>query len=44
VHTSAGPIDAHRVVDCAGAWAGELAAMVGLRLPVRSEGLWHDPI
>lgn len=39
VHTSAGPIDARRVVDCAGAWAGELAAMVGLRLPVRSEGL-----
>ena len=39
VHTSAGSIDAHRVVDCAGAWAGELAAMVGLRLPVRSEGL-----
>jgi glycine/D-amino acid oxidase-like deaminating enzyme len=39
VHTDAGPIDAHRVVDCAGAWSGELAAMVGLRLPVRSEGL-----
>ncbi len=39
VHTSAGRIDAHRVVDCAGAWAGELAAMVGLRLPVRNEGL-----
>ncbi|MBC6457884.1 NAD(P)/FAD-dependent oxidoreductase [Actinomadura sp. HBU206391] len=39
VHTDAGSIDAHRVVDCAGAWAGELAAMVGLRLPVRSEGL-----
>lgn len=39
VHTGAGPIDAHRVVDCAGAWAGELAGMVGIRLPVRSEGL-----
>jgi glycine/D-amino acid oxidase-like deaminating enzyme len=39
VHTSAGDIAAHRVVDCAGAWSGELAAMVELRLPVRSEGL-----
>lgn len=39
VHTSAGVIHAHRVVDCAGAWSGELAAMVGLRLPVRREGL-----
>jgi glycine/D-amino acid oxidase-like deaminating enzyme len=39
VHTDAGPIDAHRVVDCAGAWCGELAAMVGLRFPVRNEGL-----
>jgi len=39
VHTSAGPIDAHRIVDCAGAWAGQLASMVGLRFPVRSEGL-----
>ncbi|GAA2082528.1 NAD(P)/FAD-dependent oxidoreductase [Actinomadura alba] len=39
VHTDAGSIDAHRVVDCAGAWSGELAAMAGLRLPVRSEGL-----
>jgi glycine/D-amino acid oxidase-like deaminating enzyme len=39
VRTDAGSIDAHRVVDCAGAWSGELAAMAGLRLPVRSEGL-----
>ncbi|MET0237229.1 MAG: FAD-dependent oxidoreductase [Kibdelosporangium sp.] len=39
VHTSAGPIDAHRIVDCAGAWAGELASLVGLKFPVRSEGL-----
>jgi glycine/D-amino acid oxidase-like deaminating enzyme len=39
VHTDAGPIAAHRIVDCAGAWSGELAAMVGLRLPVRHEGL-----
>lgn len=39
VRTSAGTIVANRVVDCAGAWSGELAAMVGLRLPVRHEGL-----
>jgi glycine/D-amino acid oxidase-like deaminating enzyme len=39
VHTGAGAIDAHRVVDCGGAWAGELAKMVGIHLPVRSEGL-----
>lgn len=39
VHTDAGTIAANRVVDCAGAWSGELAAMVGLRLPVRHEGL-----
>jgi sarcosine oxidase, subunit beta len=39
VHTDAGPIDAHRVVDCAGAWCAEPAAMVGLRFPVRREGL-----
>jgi glycine/D-amino acid oxidase-like deaminating enzyme len=39
VHTTAGTIDAHRVVDCAGAWSGEVASMVGLRLPIRSEGL-----
>ncbi len=39
VHTDAGRIDARRLVNCAGAWAGELAQMVGVRLPVRSEGL-----
>jgi glycine/D-amino acid oxidase-like deaminating enzyme len=39
VRTDAGVIAAHRIVDCAGAWSGELAAMVGLRLPVRHEGL-----
>jgi glycine/D-amino acid oxidase-like deaminating enzyme len=39
VHTESGTIYANRVVDCAGAWSGELAAMVGLRLPVRHEGL-----
>jgi sarcosine oxidase, subunit beta len=39
VRTDAGTITARRIVDCAGAWSGELAAMVGLRLPVRHEGL-----
>lgn len=39
VRTSAGTITADRLVDCAGAWSGDLAAMVGLRLPVRREGL-----
>ncbi len=39
VHTDAGPIDAHRIVNCAGAWSGDLAEMVGLHLPVRREGL-----
>ena len=39
VHTGAGRIRAARVVNCAGAWADELASKVGLRLPVRSEGL-----
>jgi sarcosine oxidase, subunit beta len=39
VRTNAGTITARRIVDCAGAWSGELAAMVGLRLPVRHEGL-----
>lgn len=39
VHTDRGAIRADRVVDCAGAWSGELAAMVCLRLPVRHEGL-----
>lgn len=37
--TAAGPIEAHRVVDAAGAWAGDVAAMVGLRLPLRADGL-----
>jgi glycine/D-amino acid oxidase-like deaminating enzyme len=39
VTTSSGTIHANRIVDCAGAWSGELAAMVGLNLPVRHEGL-----
>jgi glycine/D-amino acid oxidase-like deaminating enzyme len=39
VTTSAGRVRARRVVDAAGAWAGEVAAMVGLDLPVRGVGL-----
>jgi len=39
VRTDQGDLRARRVVDCAGAWSGEVAAMVGLRLPVRHEGL-----
>lgn len=39
VRTSAGTIRARRVVNCAGGWAGEVGAMVGLRFPIRREGL-----
>jgi sarcosine oxidase, subunit beta len=39
VTTAAGPIRAHRIVNAAGAWANEIAALAGLRLPLRSEGL-----
>jgi glycine/D-amino acid oxidase-like deaminating enzyme/bacterioferritin-associated ferredoxin len=39
VRTSAGTIRARRVVNCGGGWAGELGAMVGLRFPIRREGL-----
>jgi glycine/D-amino acid oxidase-like deaminating enzyme len=39
VTTAAGTIRAHRLVDTAGAWANDLAALVGLRLPIRAEGL-----
>lgn len=39
VTTSAGEIDAQRIVNCAGAWAGDQARLAGLRLPVRREGL-----
>ncbi len=37
--TTAGSIEAHRVVNAAGAWAGEVAALSGLNLPLRAEGL-----
>jgi len=40
VDTAGGPIDAPIVVDAAGAWAGRIAAMVGLDLPIE---VWrHD--
>lgn len=34
VHTDSGPIEADNVVNAAGAWAGELAALAGLEVPV----------
>lgn len=37
--TGAGPLHARRVVNAAGAWAGGVAALTGLRLPLRAEGL-----
>lgn len=39
VRTGRGVIRARRVVNCAGGWAGEIAEMVGLRFPIRREGL-----
>jgi len=39
VSTSAGQIRAHRLVNAAGAWANELAALTGLQLPLWSDGL-----
>jgi len=39
LRTDAGTISAHRIVNAAGAWAAEVAAMSGLSLPVRAEGL-----
>ena len=39
VSTSAGRIRAHRLVNAAGAWANELAALTGLQLPLWSDGL-----
>ena len=39
VGTPAGRIRARRVVNAAGAWANDLAALSGLRLPIRAEGL-----
>ena len=39
VATAAGRLRAHRIVNAAGAWANEVAALTGFRLPLRSEGL-----
>jgi glycine/D-amino acid oxidase-like deaminating enzyme len=39
IETTAGTIHAQRVVNAAGAWANDVAAMSGLRLPIRAEGL-----
>ena len=39
VTTSAGRIHANRIVNAAGAWANDLAALTGLRLPLWSDGL-----
>lgn len=39
VGTSEGSVRARRVVNAAGAWANDLAALSGLRLPIRAEGL-----
>jgi glycine/D-amino acid oxidase-like deaminating enzyme len=39
VTTAAGRIRAHRIVDAAGAWANHVAGLVGIRLPLRAEGL-----
>lgn len=39
VTTAAGRIRARRLVNAAGAWANDLAAPAGFRLPLRSEGL-----
>ena len=39
VTTAAGTIRAHRIVNAAGAWANDVAALSGLRFPLRAEGL-----
>jgi glycine/D-amino acid oxidase-like deaminating enzyme len=39
VTTARGQIRAHRVVNAAGAWANDVAALSGLRFPLRAEGL-----
>jgi glycine/D-amino acid oxidase-like deaminating enzyme len=39
VVTTRGTIRAHRVVNASGAWANDLAALSGLRFPMRAEGL-----
>jgi glycine/D-amino acid oxidase-like deaminating enzyme len=39
VTTAAGRIRAHRIVNAAGAWANDVAAFVGTRLPIHAEAL-----
>ncbi|MCH6230878.1 FAD-dependent oxidoreductase [Microbacterium sp. CFH 31415] len=39
VRTNSGTIRARRVVNCGGGWAGDLGEMVGLKFPIRREGL-----
>ncbi|MCP9487642.1 MAG: FAD-binding oxidoreductase [Gaiellaceae bacterium MAG52_C11] len=39
VTTAAVRVHAHRVVNATGAWANEVCGLVGLRLPIRAEGL-----
>lgn len=39
ITTSEGSIRANRIVNAAGAWAGDLAGLSGIRLPLRREGL-----
>ncbi|MEO9174558.1 MAG: FAD-dependent oxidoreductase [Gaiellales bacterium] len=39
VVTTRGQIDAHRIVNASGAWANDIAALSGLRFPMRAEGL-----
>ena len=39
VSTGRGEILANRIVNSAGAWANDISAMVGIKLPLRAEGL-----
>jgi glycine/D-amino acid oxidase-like deaminating enzyme len=39
VATTRGRIRAHRIVNACGAWANDVAALSGLRFPLRAEGL-----
>lgn len=39
IETTAGTVQASRIVNAAGAWANDLAAMSGLHLPIHAEGL-----
>lgn len=39
VETDRGTVRAHRVVNAAGAWANGISTQLGVRLPIRAEGL-----